>query len=298
MCGCGDRTAKILRRSARQRRVVAIVPQQTQGPYWSRIEKGARAAARELDVVIRWEGPLTPTEAVAQKVIVQKLVAVGVDGIAIAPIDPAIVMPAMEQATGANLPIVVFHARLDGATPICTIVPDEKQIGVEAAQKMYQIFGGWRAKLLTLSGPSSLASNARADSFADWMSKASMDVIGNESCDDDAASGARTAASVLRDFVKNDALQIDGIFATDEQTTEQVGRAVRALRREGLARKAVIVGYGTSPVLIDLLRSGTIRALLVPQPERMGELIIRNLVRYLDGEKVKPTIDPGIDILQ
>ena len=154
-----------LEHSAGQRRVVAIVPQQTQGPYWSRIEKGARAAASELDVVIRWDGPLTQTEALAQKVIVQKLVAAGVDGIAIAPIDPAIVMPAMDQATGANLPIVVFHAPLDNAKPICTIVPDEQQIGVEAAQKMYEILGGGFARLLVLSGPSSPARSAAGRQF-------------------------------------------------------------------------------------------------------------------------------------
>ena len=75
-------------------------------PYWSNVEMGVRAAAKDLglkdDQVIFW---VPPTEDVAaQTQTMETYIAEGVTGIAIAPSDPNALEPVMKQAADAGNP--------------------------------------------------------------------------------------------------------------------------------------------------------------------------------------------------
>ena len=39
-----------------------MIPKGTGGEFWETVEKGARAAAEELGVAMRWEGPVSETD--------------------------------------------------------------------------------------------------------------------------------------------------------------------------------------------------------------------------------------------
>jgi len=102
--GCGPRTGGTAGGSRHEGCVVAVVPRQTQGPFWTRVERGARDAADRLGMTLKWAGPLTSSEVAAQKIIVRNLLATGVDGIAVAPIDRAAALPAIQAAEKTDLP--------------------------------------------------------------------------------------------------------------------------------------------------------------------------------------------------
>ena len=52
---------------AKKKLVIAAIPKATGGEFWETVEQGARDAAKELDVDLKWEGTLTETEIAEQK---------------------------------------------------------------------------------------------------------------------------------------------------------------------------------------------------------------------------------------
>ena len=78
------------------------------------VEKGAVKAATELDVEVIWKGPLRENDRAQQIELVQRFVAEGVDGIALAPLDHRALVKAVQEAHNAGIPVVIFDSALDG----------------------------------------------------------------------------------------------------------------------------------------------------------------------------------------
>src|SRR5688500_15439738 len=57
---------------------IAVIPKSTGGEFWETVEQGARQAADELGVGMRWEGTLAETEIAEQNKIIENMVNVGV----------------------------------------------------------------------------------------------------------------------------------------------------------------------------------------------------------------------------
>src|SRR5688572_33128920 len=62
---------------ASERLTIAVIPKSTGGEFWETVEQGARDAAKEMDVEIKWEGPLAETELAEQNKIIENMVNLG-----------------------------------------------------------------------------------------------------------------------------------------------------------------------------------------------------------------------------
>jgi ribose transport system substrate-binding protein len=85
-------------------------------------------------------------------------------------------------------------------------------------------------------------------------------------------------------------LTIDGIFCPNESTTFGM---LRALEDSGLAGKVDYVGFDSSERLVQALRKGYIKGLVLQDPINMGYLGVKTIVAHLRGQKVDQRIDTG-----
>jgi ribose transport system substrate-binding protein len=97
--------------------------------------------------------------------------------------------------------------------------------------------------------------------------------------------------------VRDGKLQLDGIFATNLYSTMGMLTALDDLRQAGVATDVVFVGFDSSDKLIDELKKGSVNALVVQNPRRMGYLAVETLVKHLRGEHVEPVIDTGVELV-
>jgi ribose transport system substrate-binding protein len=81
---------------------------------------------------------------------------------------------------------------------------------------------------------------------------------------------------------------LDGIFASSEPSS--VGAAL-ALKGRGLGGKVRMVGFDASDGLVSDLKKGTIDALVVQDPFRMGYEAVRTLVDHLNGKRLAKQMD-------
>jgi len=112
---------------------------------------------------------------------------------------------------------------------------------------------------------------------------------------DDRSSGttiseAQSAASNMLDKLK----EADGIFCSNEPTTFGV---LLALRQNNLAGSKKLVGFDTSPALVEGLKRGEIKALVAQNPKKMGREAVQALIAIMKGETVPAVIDTGAAVV-
>jgi ribose transport system substrate-binding protein len=278
---------------------LAVIPKSTGGEFWETVELGARDAAKELGVEINWDGALTETEIAEQKKIIENMVNLGVDGIALAPLNPKAMQKDVENAAAAGIPVVVFDSAVDGDAQTSFVATDNPAGGRLGGEYIAERVEGDGKKVILLRFIQGTASTEeRAQGFLDAMKQPGIEVATDAYIEDGTVAGAKkTATNVLEGFVENGKLAVDGIFACNLTASLGMAAALDDLRKSGIESSAVFVGFDSSPRLVEELQDGNVDALVVQSPKKMGYLAVETLVKHLRGEQVEPFIDTGVQVV-
>lgn len=278
---------------------VAVIPKSTGGEFWETVEVGARDAARELGIEMKWEGAISETEIAEQKKIIENMVNLGVDGIALAPINPKAMQKDVENAVAAGIPVVIFDSAVDGNAHTSFVATDNPVGGGLGGKFIASKLQGEGKKVILLRYIQGTASTEqRAQGFLEEMQKAGIEVATDAYVEDGSVAGAKkTATNVLEGYVADGKLAVDGIFACNLNSALGMAAALDDLRKSGVECDAVFVGFDSSPRLVEELQAGNVDALVVQSPKKMGRLAVETLVKHLRGETVEPFIDTGVQVV-
>ena len=72
---------------------------------------------------------------------------------------------------------------------------------------------------------------------------------------------------------------------------------MQAIKQKGLAGKIVLVGFDSSPNLIEDLKAGAIDSLVLQNPFKMGYEAVKGMVAKLDGQAPPKKVDTGVKLL-
>jgi ribose transport system substrate-binding protein len=292
--GAGDGGA------AEETLTLAVIPKSTGGEFWETVEVGANDAAKELGVDIKWEGALTETEISEQKKIIENMINLGVDGIALAPLNAASMQKDVESAVAAGIPVVIFDSAVEGDAHTSFVATDNPAGGGLGAKYLAESMKGPTKKVVLLRFIQGTASTEqRAEGFLNEASKAGFDVATDVYIEDATVAGAKkTATNVLEGYVQDGKLAVDGIFACNLTASLGMAAALDDLRKSGVNTDSVVfAGFDSSPRLVEELQAGNVDALIVQNPQKMGRLAVETLVKHLRKESVDPFIDTGVQVV-
>ncbi|MCL4195756.1 MAG: substrate-binding domain-containing protein, partial [Thermoguttaceae bacterium] len=142
--GCTERpqTDSAAGGSKNGRLVIAVIPKSLGADFWENVEDGAREAADKLGVEMKWEGTLTETEVAEQNKIIENMVNLDVDGIALAPLNQVASRRSVEGAVNAGIPVVVFDSEVDGTAHTSFVATNNTGGGALGAKHMIELLGG------------------------------------------------------------------------------------------------------------------------------------------------------------
>ncbi len=283
---------------------LAAIPKATTHSYWKAAEAGARRAAAEFGVTLEWQGPLDDSKVADQIGIFNNLAASGLQGIMLAPCDDKALAPHVRSAAKRGLPVVVFDSPLDakqGADFVNFVSTDNKAAGATAASTLEALIGGTPAHggdiLVIRFTEGSASTRLREEGFAEELaSYPALKIAAQQFTDGSMAGAQRVAETLLNNYVKNNRLELAGIFASNQVTAEGAYNALKALRDKGVEVTAKFVGFDDSSLLIQGLQNGVIDALVVQDPEKMGYLGVKSLVDHIKGIPVEAYIDTGVTV--
>ncbi len=286
---CGDSTP--------QRTTIAVIPKGTSHVFWQSVHAGARRAATELGVDIVWRGPLREDDRDSQVAEVENAVARRVSGIALAPLDEVALLAPVTSATRAGVPVVIFDSGLKGGDIVSFVATDNDKGGELAGEHLAKVLGGKGKVILMRYAEGHDSTRRREDGFLRALTghKGIEILSSNQYVGADVEGAYKRAEALLTRYQSADGtLGVDGVFAPNESSAFAV---MRVLQDSGWAGKVKFIGFDASEGLLAGLRGGTIEALVVQDPVRMGYLSVVSMVKHLRGEPVESRIDTGVHLV-
>jgi len=289
--GCGRQQENTL--------TVAVIPKCTSSQFWETVEEGAREAAGRLGVEVRWEGPLAETEIAEQNKIIENMINLDVGGIALAPLNPKAMRKTVETAVAAGIPVVIFDSAVDGDAHTSFVASDNELGGRLAAEHMIGLLGPQEAELIVFRYVQGTASTeARAQGFIDAVREAGMKVVADPYPEDGSVAGCKkTASNTLERFIRDEKLQLGGVFCCNDRSSMGAVAALDDIRKSGIQVDVRCIGFDFPPKLVDALTAGQIDALMAQDPRGMGALAVETLVKHLHGETVPEFVDTGVRLV-
>jgi len=270
---------------------IALIPKGATHEHWKAVHAGAQKAADELGVEVIWKGLIKEDNREEQLQIVETFVSKGVSAIAVAPLDDRALMRPVKEAKDAGIPTIIFDSRLQGEDFVSFVATDNYQGGVLAAKRMGEILGKGGKLVVFRYQEGSAATAEREQGFLDTIKKERPDI---NILSDNQYTGATTeTAYQASENMLNRFNDIEAIFTPNESSTFG---CLRALQDRGLTGKIKLVGFDTSQKLVDALAKKEILGLVLQDPVKMGYLIVKTAVAYLNGEKVEKFISSGVYI--
>ena len=249
-------------------------------PFYQELEAGIRDAARRE----RYELVVTDAnmDAGAQAAQAAGLLAQRLDAIVIAPIDTLAIVPAVERANAARVPVFTVGFRPARGRTVSHVQSDHVGLGRIAATYLAAFLGGrGEVAVVTRRGIPALAE--REEGFRAAM-RAHRGITIVDSVD---GGGAREQTLGVLEPVLRARRETDAVFAVEDRSALGAYDAAMARYRADL----IIVGADPSGETLQLVQGeGPLKASLVQQPRRMGEQLIQLAVRHFDDEPVAPRV--------
>ena len=121
---------------------IAVIPKGTTHSFWNSVLAGAQKAAKENHVEIFWTGPDREGDREKQIQIVEDFIVKKVAGIVLAPTDAGALVPVVERAAAARIPVVIIDSNIDTDKRVSFVATDNYAGGALAAKHMAKLLRG------------------------------------------------------------------------------------------------------------------------------------------------------------
>src|ERR1700678_3614663 len=266
---------------AQQKIAIGVSLAQDDNPFYIVMLKGIRARADELG----WDVATVSANEDKVKQIngVQDLVAKGVKGILISPIDAVGVNAAFDAAKAANIPIVSIARGSTSPNQTIHVAMDAKETGRDIAEWTAKAIGG-EGKVAMLLGPSGAPTFRNlADGYTEVMAKYPKIQIAFHS--DGPLTRERGVKQAEDAMVANPDLK--AIYAANDDVA--LG-AMQAVIAAGRSDKTIVTGMNGVPPALHAVKDGKLAMTVELNPVLWGRLGVDVLAAYLKGEKVEPRV--------
>lgn len=237
------------------------------GPFWSVLKRGAEAAASDVGVELVWQG--SNNDPGVQASDIEAAIAEGSDGIAASLPSPDQLIPVLQDAVAAGIPVYTINSGVNdyqaiGAT---SHVGQTEFIAGQGAGERFNAAGATKI-LCGIQEQDNVALGERCDGLADTFSGEVVASFMDLDADQTAQEAAINAAlSADPDF--------DGFMGVGPVITMSGLRAA-----DSLGRELTIGGFDVTPELLDAIEGGQILFTVDQQQYLQGYLPV--ILMYLE----------------
>ena len=247
--------------SAAESKTIVFIPKSTSATFYLFLVKGAQDKAKELGYKIEYVGPATEADVAAQVDFVRSIVKRRPAGILLAALDSKALIPPVQEAMKAGVPVVMVDSGVDGDAPVASILTDQVKGGQMAGDALAKLLG--EKGLVADHGiQAGSVSAGRSKGFQQAIAKyPGMKALPTKWTDADSAKSMNISADELTAHP-----DLAGIF---NACAASAGDA-QAVTAKNLKGKVKIVAFDPSPEVLPLFDDGTISALIAQDPYQMG----------------------------
>ena len=257
------------------------------GEFWQTVKRGAEKAAQDFQADMTFVGPDSDQQVDKQLEMLQRAIDKKPAAICLAAVDTQAVIPLLQKAQVAHIPVISFDSGVDSDIPVTTVATDDIAAAATAADHMAQLIGNTGEVAIIAHDQTSSTGINRVKGFTDAM-KTKYPGITIVSTDYGAGDLLRSSLIVKTTIQAHPNLK--GYFGANEASVSGLLDAVRTLKKEG---QIVIVGYDSGKQQIEAIRSGVEAGAITQDPIKIGYTCIEAAVKAINGEVLPKTLDTG-----
>ena len=263
-------------------KTIVFIPKSTSATFYLFLVKGAQDKAKELGYTVDYLGPATEADVAAQVDFVRSIVKKHPAGILLAALDSKALIPPIEEAMKAGVPVAMVDSGVDSDAPVASVITDQVKGGMLAGEATAKLLG--EKGLVADHG-------IQAGSVSAGRSKGFQEAIAN-------FKGMKALPTKWTDADTTKSMNI----STDELTAHPDLKGIfnacaasagdaQAVKARGLAGKVKIVAFDPSPEILPLFEEGTIQAIISQDPYQMGYQGVAAIDAFKKG---KPIADKNV----
>lgn len=266
---------------------IPIISKGFQHQFWQAVKAGAEQAATDFNVDITFEGPETEAMVDKQIEMLQTALDKNPAAICLAALDSKAVVPLLEKAKEAGIPVIGFDSGVDSDIPVTTAATDNLAAAGEAADKMAELIGDEGQVAVIVHDQTSRTGIDRRDGFVNRMAEAHPNI---EIVDIQYGAGDQLKSTDLAKAIIQAHPDLKGFFGANEGSIIGVLNGVKELGMEG---KITVIGYDAGKQQMDAIRAGTQAGAITQNPVGIGYKCVESAVKAINGETLDKVTDTG-----
>ncbi len=276
---------------------IAFVMKSLNNPFFIQMEEGAKEEAAKQGVELIVQAAQREVDVERQMQIVENLIQTQVDAICLTPSGSTEILPAIQKANEAGIPVLIVDSGIDeeaaNAMEVETttfIGSDNYQGGKLAGEFMIKRFSE-PAEVGVLEGiPGHETGDARLRGFMDAVNQANhIKVVASQPADSERAKGFDVFQNMLQTYPN-----IKGLFAANDMMA--LG-AMEAIDQAGKTGEIVVIGFDAVDEARKAIDEGRMAASVAQNPAEMGRVGVATALEVINGESVPDVIPVAIELV-
>lgn len=270
---------------------ITVILMALNSDYWHMVEAGAKKAGAELGYTVNVIGPNEESDAIGQMNMIEDAVANQVDAIVVAATEPKAVLPSIQKAKDAGIPIITIDAKLQTDDDslyqsfIGTGNYDASKLGGEYIASKLQP-GDKIAIIRGLVGQPT--HDERTNGFKDAVEAAGMTVVDVQPADSDRGKAVNVAENILQNHP-----DLKCFYATNDEMALGAYKALEGLQKTDI----LTMGFDGSFGAMDSIADGKLTSSIAQMPIEEGYTGVKTAIDILEGKEVEKSITIDVKIL-
>jgi ribose transport system substrate-binding protein len=264
---------------------VVLVTKALDSEWWQRVKAGADAAGRaNPDIKVTVLAPEREVNVDQQVAILENQITKGVAALAVAPTGASEVIPVLEHARAAGIPVVIVDTDIDWAPKLSYVGGDNQRAGRMAGEYIAKLLNG-QGKVAVIRGILGVTTHEdRVAGFKQGIAKsAGVQLVAVQPANSERALGMSVMENLLTSHP-----DLKAVFATNDQMALGAAEAVAA---RNLTGKVAIVGIDATWEAVRAVEAGNLAADIAMYPEQLGSRSVEAAIKAARRQPLPKRID-------
>ena len=260
--------------------------------FWSDLEKGAKAAEKELGVYVELV-TLEQMDIESLSKTVEMAINSGVDGIALQAVDSEKTQELIDIAKSQGIAILTYENNNYILSDTPTVGTNNYSLGTYAGEMAVEAANGQADVAVVINNSGNEGDKEFKNLIIEGINNAfdsysSMHISEDNiyTIDTDMFEAEKVTSSIIE---KPDMPNL--IICMDAKCTSGIAQIIRD---NNLVGDIKIVGYGVSPQTLDFIEHGVIYGTISPDSFEIGYSTVKSLTQLLEGEQISNVISTSL----
>jgi ribose transport system substrate-binding protein len=276
---------------------IALVMKTLNNPFFSDMQRGAEAAAEQVNIELIVQAAEREVDVEKQMQIIENLIQRKVDAICVTPSGSREIVPAIVKANRANIPVLAVDTRIDEATlaelgaSIATFIGSDNVEGGRIAGKYFADQLQGRGKIAILEGiPGHETGDARLRGFHEIIDQyTDIEIIASQTANWERDQGFNVFQNILQSNP-----EVQALFACNDMMA--LG-AIEAIAVSQSAHKILVIGFDAVADARAAIRTGLMNGSIAQHPYEMGFEAILKANEVIEGAALAGYIPVKIEMI-